>query len=346
MDEDQLRQSVLDLTERLRVQQERLDAQQALIETHAAQQQHRILANPIEVQSTPPLPTTQGGNPVVAKIGVHLPPFSASDPQLWFAIADNSFRAAGITTEETKYQYVVAHLGHENSREVKDLIINTPAVNPFSTLREAVTLRVGQSQKQKTRRLLELEQLGDRKASQFLRHLKDLGGSLVNDEFLKTIWLTRLPTMVQAILAGQQNLSLDNLASLADSIMETTSCQQLAQITKSPTEYDSAKPFLPSMSPIETLMSQMQLMQREIASLKSFSGSGRGTSRNSRSPNRSRDQRGSAKSPDRSLSRKRSGLCWYHWRWGSGATKCIPPCNFADFASGASGPSTTDQSLN
>jgi len=58
---------------------------------------------------------------------------------------------------------------------------------------------------QRVRQLLSHEEMGDRKPSQFLRHLKSLAPD-IPDEFLRTIWASRLQH-VQAILAGQTGQS-------------------------------------------------------------------------------------------------------------------------------------------
>jgi hypothetical protein len=63
--------------------------------------------------------------------------------------------------------------------------------------------------------------MGDRKPSQFVRHLKSLTSD-VPDNFLRTIWASRLPPQIQAILAGQSEGSLDSASHLADKICEVT----------------------------------------------------------------------------------------------------------------------------
>jgi hypothetical protein len=45
--------------------------------------------------------------------------------------------------------------------------------------------------------------MGDRQPSQFLRHLRGLAPD-VPEDFLYTIWSSRLPLNIQTILAGQQ----------------------------------------------------------------------------------------------------------------------------------------------
>jgi hypothetical protein len=80
------------------------------------------------------------------------------------------------------------------------------------------------------RQLLSHEEMGDRQPSQFLRHLKSLAPDVPVD-FLLTIWASRLPPHVQAILAGQTEGSLDSASHLADKICEVTSQPTTASIS-------------------------------------------------------------------------------------------------------------------
>lgn len=349
--EQELRDSLAALNEQLRLMQEQLSAQQTVISRQEAQLAQQADIQPtIELNHPPPnqviaspiQAAPETCNPAVARIGVHLPPFYASEPQLWFSVAESAFRTAHITAEETKYHYVVQHIGVQLSNEVKDLIIDPPATDPYSTLKQELILRLGLSQMQKTKQLLELEQLGDSKASQFLRRLKDLGGTLVSDELIRTMWLSRLPTLVQAILASQLSLPLNALASLADSIMETTSGPQVALVanpSKSSREISKSS-NCPDVSPstLADLFHQIRLMREEISTLKSHS---------SRAPSRTgstTNKRNRSKTPNRSQSRLKSSLCWYHRNWGTNATKCNPPCSFNDNQPSASGASSSSSS--
>ncbi|KAJ8957408.1 hypothetical protein NQ318_004888 [Aromia moschata] len=95
--------------------------------------------------------------------------------------------------------------------EVRDIVMNPPASEPYKTLTKALEL--------KTRRLLEKEEMGDSKPSQFLRRLRALAGAAVLDDLLRTLWSGRLPQSVQAIIASQKDSKLDDVEELADAVM-------------------------------------------------------------------------------------------------------------------------------
>ncbi|XP_025831093.1 uncharacterized protein LOC108740169 [Agrilus planipennis] len=114
-------------------------------------------------------------------------------------------------------EYFFAYLA-----EVRDVVMNPPAENSYEVLKSELIKRLSQSQEQKTSKLLEHESIGDRKPSQFLRHLRSLAGSIVGDAVLRTIWLSRLPPHLQPHLVTKSDSTLDQLADMADTIVEAT----------------------------------------------------------------------------------------------------------------------------
>ena len=68
------------------------------------------------------------------------------------------------------------------------------------------------------------------KPSQFLRHLK----SLAPDDFLRSIWSSRLPPHIQTILAGQAEGNLKAASQLADRIAEVALLTTTELIALSP----------------------------------------------------------------------------------------------------------------
>ncbi|VVD02183.1 unnamed protein product, partial [Leptidea sinapis] len=102
-----------------------------------------------------------------------------------------------------------------------------PARRPVSSASTPATLtpmrRLSDSKVQRTRQLLSEEQLGDRKPSAFLRHLRSLAGTSVSDQgILRELWMRRLPLKVQKILMAQVELPLNKVAVMADSIVVTS----------------------------------------------------------------------------------------------------------------------------
>ncbi|KAJ8937728.1 hypothetical protein NQ318_017119 [Aromia moschata] len=161
------------------------------------------------------IPTAGNSN----RIALKLPPWIPSDPDMWLTLVDRTFDLAKITCEDTKFSYVATALDQSVIVEVRDIVMNPPASEPYKALTKALVNRLSVSQELKTRRLLEKEEMGDSKPSQFLRRLRALAGAAVSDDLLRTLWSGRLPQSVQAIIASQKDSKLDDVAELADAVM-------------------------------------------------------------------------------------------------------------------------------
>jgi hypothetical protein len=127
-------------------------------------------------------------------VAVQLPSFWAERPAVWFAQAEAQFSFAGLSSETTKFFHVISQLDHRYAAEVEDIIISPPKRDPYTTLRSELVRRLTPSRGRRIRQLLTIEEMGDRKPSQFLRHLRSLAPD-VPEDFLSTIWSSRLPPL-------------------------------------------------------------------------------------------------------------------------------------------------------
>ena len=62
------------------------------------------------------MPTERSHN-----ISLRLPPYTPSDPQLWFAIIESKFKIAGITDEGETSNYMISVWDQTHLVEVKDI---------------------------------------------------------------------------------------------------------------------------------------------------------------------------------------------------------------------------------
>lgn len=254
---------------------------------------------------------------LVNRVSIRVPPFWPDRPGLWFASLEAQFHINGITQEMTKYYYAVSQLDTKSASEVEDIIIEPPKEQPYTCLKKALISRFSLSYEEKVRRLLEKEEMGDRKPSSFLRHLRTLAGSSFPEQLLHTIWTNRLPHHIQGILVAQKQSSLEDSGELADKLQEISS--QPMHI------HAASRASLPS----DDTKEQLRLLQQQVADLTQLVTSlTTGNSRNNRSRSGSR-------------SRTFNGLCWYHKQFAAKATKCIQPCTW--FASAPQGNSNSSQ---
>ncbi|XP_045785198.1 uncharacterized protein LOC123880872 [Maniola jurtina] len=250
----------------------------------------------------------------VCKVTAKIPPFWAHKPIIWFATVEAQFEIAGIITDSTKYSYVLGHLDQKYSQEVEDIITNPPPIGQrYTRLKDELIRRLSMSEEERVRQLISDEELGDRKPSQFLRHLRSLAGSALSDEnILRQLWMRRLPQQVQVVTASQLELPLDKLAELADRVVEVTNPKQVSACATA----QSA----PSTSTLNTLMEKVEELTKQVAALSSHS--------HSRSRSHSRAKPFTRPTTTRDGTPVRP--CWYHKRFASKATKCTKPCNWSE----------------
>ncbi|XP_028137513.1 uncharacterized protein LOC114332016 [Diabrotica virgifera virgifera] len=213
----------------------------------------------------------------VDRISVKILPFWPNDPEIWFLQVENQFTLANITSDATKFNYIVANIETAYISEVRDIIVSPPATERYS-----------------------------------------LAGTTVPDNIVRSLWLGRLPSSTQAILATQAKASLDAVAELADTISEAIAPS--AQISEASNACANT---------IDKLTAELAEIKFQLASLSNAQAQTH-TYRN-RSNSRCRPY-----PRDRSYSMEHNTdiLCWYHYRFGDKAQKCSPPCkhqgNIAD----------------
>ncbi|XP_068626212.1 uncharacterized protein [Battus philenor] len=163
------------------------------------------------------------GEHVLNRVAVKVPPFYAAKPKLWFATLESQFVLANITSDATKYHHAVSQLEPQYAEIVENIVEGPAATNKYETLKNELIKRLSASRERQVQQLLHHEELGDSKPSQFLRRLKSLAGSGVPDDLLRTLWASRLPSSVQPIIASQAKMTLDEVAELADQVLDVVS---------------------------------------------------------------------------------------------------------------------------
>lgn len=238
---------------------------------------------------------------------IKIPPFWPEKPAIWFAQVEGQFAISRIQDPATKFYFILGNLDRQHAAEVEDILTGPP---DYEKLKSELIKRLSVSTENKVKQLLMHEELGNRKPSQFLRHLQHLAGPKVPEDFLKTIWTSRLPTSMQPIIASQPTLSVSALADLADRVHDIA--PQVHQVSVAATS-----------SPIDELTRQMAKLTKQVSALTSQVNS---RSRpHDRQYGRQRSRSASRRSDSVS---KKFPTCWYHHKFGTQAKRCQKPCDF------------------
>ncbi|XP_066585543.1 uncharacterized protein [Prorops nasuta] len=249
-----------------------------------------------------------------------LPTFWKADPDLWFIQIETQFHVRKITVDRTKYDYVLTALNPDTIKQVSDIIRNPPLENRYEHLKENIIKRLTDSQEKQLQKLLGELQLGDKKPSQLLREMRDLGGGIVHEELLRSRWIHAMPTDIQSFLVMSAEFDLPKLAEVADRLVENypprfnmaTSCDDPQGGANATT---TANPRSTIEDNLKNLIGEVQglarLVKKVYDKLKTST-----TESNGRSRSRSRSNK------------PKNGMCFYHTKFGDQATRCTTPCNF------------------
>ena len=159
--------------------------------------------------------------PQVNATAVKLPQFWPGNPEVWFKQIESVFstRNPAITTQQTKFDYVIQALDNNSADKVQSIILNPP-VAPYDKIKSALIAAFGKSQATKDQELLNLNGLGDRKPSELLQHMRNMNAN--PETLFKALFMSQLPHDARRILASSTKTELDELAVEADRIVEVT----------------------------------------------------------------------------------------------------------------------------
>lgn len=243
-----------------------------------------------------------------------LPEFWVDMPRLWFAQFE-AVMAPQKQGEEAKFNMVISKLGRDSIQQVSDLLVTPPESNKYTVLKERLLQVYEESAERQFQKLVSEMELGAQKPTQLLRRMKDLGRTTqVSDQTLKSLWLSRMPSSVRAVIAVCQDQSLESLATIADKVVENSTGYDVAAVADTRAQTTTAG----SLSDLANQINQLVL---EVASLRNeVYGRDRARSR-SRGPARSRSNSRRRRTPADA-----DWLCRFHYRFRRNARSCEQPC--------------------
>lgn len=258
-----------------------------------------------------------GGNTLVQRVSVKVPPFWFNAPDIWFVQVEAQFANANITTDDSKFNTVVGAIDTQVLNKVRSAVLNPPAGTKYENLKAMMLKEYGDSDYARMKKLFSELSLGDNKASFLLNEMRRLGGDNVGDDVLKALWMNQLPLHVRTILATS-TATLDELAATADKIIEVSAGGMVQQINATnPSDGDRMAVM---ERQINQLVSSVNSIKNQFGRSRSRSRSDKYHGQRSQTPKNSHYN----KAPQSNTSQ--SDLCWYHVKFGDSAKKCKPTC--------------------
>lgn len=276
-----------------------------------------------DAMSAPALEDGSSQRTLLSAVQLRLPPFWNRNPRVWFRQIESQFLLHRITSQSARYHHVVTSIPSELAEAVDDIQDNPPEQDAYDKLKQAILDRTMESEGSRLRQILTSEELGDRRPTQLLHKMRQLLGdrsSEAHSNLVRELFIQRLPPNIRMILASAATMPLNNLAELADRIVE----HAVPTISNFATRT--------SLAPNPSNDSRLQELTEVVHALQLHCRDRRVSPRRSatrrRSPSANRSMRGDRDAAHESYDSLERGHCWYHRRFGASATKCTRPCTW------------------
>lgn len=258
-------------------------------------------------------PTITNNNDISS---LKLPTFWISCPEAWFMQAEMQFNIKHVKDDTVKFQHVIVALPQEVITKILDILQKPPTIAKYEFIKKTLCERFSLSEEKRLEQLFSDKQMGDRKPSEFYRDMSNIAGSvsMIGSDLLYKLWMRKLPQELQIHLTSSNLDKIEERLTLADKIWDVLNKNQISMISSNNT-YSTNQEIFQTFSKITSQICQnLEKLNLEISELRA-----------SRPINRDEP---TFRRNSRSRSRRRFNKCWYHFKYGANAHKCIPPCNF------------------
>lgn len=154
-------------------------------------------------------------------VSFKLPPFWASQPQVWFQQAEAQFTIRKITADETKYAYIVAALDQDTASRLLDLLRAPPTNNKYEAIKARLTKTFGLTRRVRANRLLQMGDLGDRPPSALMDEMLALLDGHTPCMLFEQLFLNRMPDPIRLQLANADFTDPRKVAERADELWQS-----------------------------------------------------------------------------------------------------------------------------
>ena len=158
---------------------------------------------------------------------VSLPPFWEHNVELWFATAEHAFSASGVFNEHKRFSLVLSALDLKIIQKIQN-VIRSPTSFPYQAIKKALINACKLNENDRLDMLFNHTELGDRKPSEMLNHMRLLleaydANNAQTNAVLRKLFLDKLPAQARTILAASLESNLDSLALRADEVVAALS---------------------------------------------------------------------------------------------------------------------------
>ena len=158
----------------------------------------------------------------VRQVTIKLPPFSESNPELWFGKAESQFILRGIKDDTTKFHHIYSMLSEKASNEIEDLLLNPPKTGKVEAMKSRLMQKFSRSQFSRDTELLNQRSLGDLRPSEMWSKFKRLNKDHNNltSSFVRAYLINMYPPEVRTAIANMSFPDNEEMAKAADKMLE------------------------------------------------------------------------------------------------------------------------------
>lgn len=265
-----------------------------------------------------PTPTTVSDLAAIS-LSSKIPQFWTDLPRMWFKQFE-AIVAQQKQGDTTKFNLVVAQLSKEALQQVSDILDSPPQEGKYETVKNRLLTVFEESAERQFQKLVGEMELGSQKPSQLLRKMRELArNTQVSDEALKKLWMSRLSSSVRAVLVVSQDTKLENLATMADKIVENMQTGEVAAVTSLPEDKASL------VQQISEMTIEIKHLRGEVNAIRRGNFQRGSNNNRSRRPFRPRSR---SRSTPRRTPESADWICRHHYRYKQRSYRCEPPCNW------------------
>ena len=272
----------------------------------------------------PPPPVAQAGPAAQAAGGSRyfkLGDFWPASPHAWFGIIESQFTLRNITSQQEKFGLVASVLPEASARKITHLL-SSPPVDCYDAIRAAILSTHQVTEMQRMELLFNMDHLGSKRPMDLLSEMLELvKPGEEKTQLFAMLFIRRLPPQVRVQLTEDDYSDLRALAAKADRCTAFLARQSTASAISSAIPGDDGD----EQSEFAVLAVSRGGQQNRF---NKRGGKQQQQPRQQQQQPRQQQQQTPAEESDApaDLARLSSGLCIYHFRYGSKAWSCRQPC--------------------
>jgi len=182
----------------------------------------------------------------VNRVSIKPPQFDPHRPTAYFAILEAQFKLAGISVEETQFYHCLSSLPTEVVSSLPEETLTDPV---YSKLKSVLLKSHEASLPEKFAQLVSNTTMTGR-PTVYMKQIRGIARDLkIGDEIIRHRFVSALPEKIQPVVAAQKSTPLDELAVLADDLINLAGSTNISAITRQQQDHRQQQRHVSQFSP-------------------------------------------------------------------------------------------------